>query len=49
MNLQDYLLKVRIRPNMTVVLQLAPKTPEVDGAMELGSFFLQTLQFLLEK
>jgi hypothetical protein len=47
MNLQDYLLKIRIRPDMSVVLQLVPITPNETACGQFGGFLLQTLQFLL--
>ena len=48
MNTHDYLLKIRVRPDMSVVVQLAPRTTE-HSAQQLGCFIVQTLQFLLER
>jgi hypothetical protein len=35
MNLHDYLLKIRIRPDMCVIIQVVPRTAE-QSAIEMG-------------
>lgn len=49
LNQYDCLIKLRVRPNMTVVVQVTPCQPNVKHSKTVATFLLQTLRFVLEK